>query len=118
MYSIFIHGIEFYGFHGVPPEERVVGHRYRVDVDLVVDGMANSSDAIEDTVDYGRLGQLIVQIGTQETVYTVERLAQLIGERILEAAPLAQQAKVRVAKPLPPAPIIAEVAGVELVVNR
>ncbi len=118
MYTVFIRGIEFYGYHGVPAEERFIGHRYRVDVELRVEGSADQSDRIAETVDYGAVGQLIAQIGTAEKAHTVERLARIIGEAILTQHPLVASLWISVAKPLPPAPMIAEEAGVELELGR
>ncbi len=118
MYTVFVRGIEFYGYHGVPVEERVVGHRYRVDVELRVNGVADNSDEVSQTVDYGELGLLVVQIGAEERVSTVERLARIIGESILAKFGLVESLWISVAKPLPPAPMIADSAGVELEISR
>lgn len=118
MFTVFIRGIEFYGFHGVPAEERVVGHRYRVDVELQVAGNADRSDHISETVDYGALAVQITEIGTIQQVQTVERLARIMGEDILSSQPQVTALKISVAKPNPPAPVIADIAGVELVLTR
>jgi len=118
MYTVFIRGLEFYGFHGVPAEERFIGHRYRVDLELRVEGSADESDHISDTVDYGAIGQMAVAIGTTEVAHTVERLARLIAERILDAHAKVQSVWISVAKPYPPAPMIAAEAGVELELAR
>lgn len=118
MFTVFVRGIEFYGYHGVPAEERVIGHRYRVDVELRVEGLADVSDKVSETVDYGAVGQLITHIGTTEKAHTVERLARMIGDRILADYPLVASLWISVAKPMPPAPIIAELAGVELELDR
>ncbi len=118
MYTVFIRGIEFYGYHGVPAEERFIGHRYRVDLELRVEGSADTSDHISDTVDYGAIGKVVVEMGTGGKAHTVERLARLIGERILSENPLVESLWISVAKPLPPAPMIAEEAGVEMELAR
>lgn len=118
MFTVFVRGIEFYGYHGVPAEERVIGHRYRVDIELRVEGSADISDQVSETVDYGEVAQLITQIGTTEKAHTVERLARLMGDRILSNYPLVASLWISVAKPLPPAPVIAELAGVELELER
>ena len=118
MFTVFVRGIEFYGYHGVPVEEKVVGHRYRVDVELRVEGPADLSDQVSDTVDYGQVAQLVIRIGTTENVHTVERLARLMGDRILAEFPLASSLWISVAKPMPPAPVIADSAGVELELVR
>lgn len=118
MAQIFVYAIEFYGYHGVPEAERTVGHRYMVDVDLTVDEQASLTDNVEDSVDYGAIGQLVVQIGTTERVKTVERLAQLIAEAILAHHPRASSVTISVFKPHPPMPVIASQAGVTLTIDR
>jgi len=116
--QIFVYAIEFYGYHGVPEAERSVGHRYMVDVDLDVDEQASLSDNVEDTVDYGDIGQLVVQIGTSERVRTVERLAHLMAEAILARHERVNSVTISVFKPHPPMPVIASQAGVTLTVQR
>ena len=37
MDKISVHGIQFYGYHGVLPEETELGTRFAVDVDLFLD---------------------------------------------------------------------------------
>ena len=118
MYTVFVRGIDFYGYHGVPAEERHIGHRYRVDMELRVDGSADESDHISDTVDYGAVCRLITRIGVDEKAHTVEKLARLMCERVLTEFPMVSSIWISVAKPLPPAPIMAAEAGVELEVAR
>ncbi|OJU61547.1 MAG: dihydroneopterin aldolase [Armatimonadetes bacterium 55-13] len=117
-FTVFVRGIEFYGFHGVPAEERVIGHRYRVDIEMKVAGDADTSDLIEDTVDYGAISVLIARMGQEVKVLTVERLARMMAERLLDGYPTIQDINIRIAKPFPPAPVIALEAGVELRVTR
>jgi dihydroneopterin aldolase len=116
--QVFLHGIEFYGYHGVPDAERTVGHRYLVDVELEVDERASQSDRVEDTVDYSQIGLLVVEHGMQPGVSTVERLAQVIADAILARYRRVQQVTITVAKPYPPMPVIAQQAGVTLTQDR
>jgi 7,8-dihydroneopterin aldolase/epimerase/oxygenase len=118
MYTVFIRGIQFYGYHGVPAEERFIGHRYRVDLELRVNGTSDTTDHISETVDYGAVGAVVVEMGTGGGAHTVERLARLIGERILADYPLVESLWISIAKPLPPSPMIADEAGVEMELAR
>ncbi len=118
MTTVFVTGLEFYGFHGVPDAEQKVGHRYIVDLELEVKSNAHHSDQLADSVDYGRVSLLALEIGTQHQYRTVERLAQVIGDAILTEFVTTQEVLVRVAKRLPPAPVIAEEAGVQLLIRR
>ena len=116
--TVFVRGLEFYGFHGVPAEERVIGHRYVVDLDFAVSTAATETDRVEDSVDYGAAAQRVVRLGQSERFSTVERLARVLADDLLEAFPAVVSVRIRVAKKLPPAPVIAELAGVELVRSR
>lgn len=118
MTRIFVESIEFYGFHGVPAEERVVGHRYSVDVWLSIQEEASATDEVEDTVDYGAVAELVVSVGTSGQIKTVERLARQMAEAILDLFERVEEVDITVAKRLPPAPVIAEMAGVQLTVSR
>jgi len=118
MYTVFVRGIEFYGYHGVPAEERHIGHRYRVDLELHVDGTADETDRISDTVDYSAVSRIVTRVGADETAHTVERLARIMGERVLQEHPTVASLWISVAKPMPPSPIIADEAGVELEMAR
>lgn len=116
MYTVFLRGLEFYAYHGVPEAERAVGHRYAVDLEVTVTGQADRSDAIADTVDYARLGELAIEVANAAVYRTVERLAAAIAEAILQDFPMASHVRATVVKRLPPANLIAECAGV--VVSR
>jgi len=118
MITLFVTGIEFYGYHGVSDEEQRVGHRYIVDLEMDVNSSSERTDAVEDTVDYGEAALLVVEIGTRDRCRTVERLAQQICDTLLERFPRISEVSVRISKRLPPCPVIAEEAGAELVVMR
>lgn len=118
MYQVFLDSLEFYAHHGVPAEERVVGHRYVVTLAMTVDGRATETDNVHDTVDYGEVASRVFEVATDAQFKTVERLAQRIGESLLAGFPRIQSVEVRLAKRLPPAPMIAEAAGVVLTVAR
>lgn len=118
MYEVFVENLEFYGYHGVSAEERKVGHRYQVSVSLMVDGLAPDSDDVADTVDYATIAQTVVVVSSSTQFRTVERLAKAIGQAVLAHFSLAHSVRVRVAKRLPPAEMMADSAGVEMVVSR
>ena len=118
VYTVFLRGLEFYAYHGVPEAERAVGHRYAVDLEVEVTGRAIDTDAIEDTVDYALLGERAVQVASATAYRTVERLAAAICEAVLENFPLVLRVRATVVKRLPPANLIAECAGVVVARER
>ena len=97
--TVVIRGLEVFGRHGVFPEERALGQRFVVDVEVALAGDAAArTDALSDTIDYGALCDAIAEIVTGEPVALLERLAGLIAERVLQE-PLAFSATVTVHKP-------------------
>ena len=100
--------------HGVTEAEREVGQRMVFDLELVVpDCGATSSDRVEDTVDYGELSGLVVELATAESRLTLERLVDLIGRQVLDRYPVSR-VTVRATKPEPPVPFTMDGASVEL----
>lgn len=98
-----IEGIEFHGFHGVPAEERVLGHRYTTDVELELDlRAAGLSDDFHLTVDYAHAARLVLEVGTGPSVQLVETLAERMAARLLEAFPSVGAVSLSVAKIHPP----------------
>jgi len=118
MYRVFIQNLEFYAHHGVPAEERVIGHRYVVSLDMQVDGNATQTDNVHDTVDYGEVASVLFDVATGRQFKTIERVAQGVGDALLARYPRIQSVEVRLSKRLPPAPMIAEMAGVVINVSR
>jgi 7,8-dihydroneopterin aldolase/epimerase/oxygenase len=118
LYTVFIRALEVYAYHGVPAEERALGHRYVVDVELEVAGDADATDDVRDTVDYGEVGQLVEFVVRNEQCFTVERLAALLADRLLSKFELTVEVSVTVEKPMPPMPVIAEACGVTVVRRR
>jgi dihydroneopterin aldolase len=115
---IYIEGLEFYAYHGVEAEERKIGHRYIADLRVAVEGDAPESDSIKDTVDYAELSKMVVDAARERQFLTLEALAAHLGRRILEEHPLASEVELHLAKRLPPAEIMAEMAGIELTLKR
>jgi len=118
MLTLFVTGLEFYAYHGVPAEEREIGHRYIADLELLVDSEAQYSDDVADTVDYAQTAKLMLEVASAKQYRTVERLGQVICEALLQTFPRIHSVNLRLAKRLPPAPIIAEELGVEIEVCR
>jgi 7,8-dihydroneopterin aldolase/epimerase/oxygenase len=112
---IVLQGIQFYAYHGVPAEERAVGHRYEVDVEVECDlAAAGRSDDVADTIDYGHLARRVVEISRERPFHLIEALAAALAERILGENPPAERVRVRVRKLLPPIDGVVAAAGVEI----
>lgn len=92
----------FYGHHGLKPEERTLGQRFVVDVELERElTTAERSDRLADTVDYGEVFRLVKGVMEGPPRNLLERLAGEIAQRILSAF-LVDSVRVRVHKPHAP----------------
>ena len=118
MITLFISGLEFYGYHGVPSEERTIGHRYTADLELDISCSAQDTDNVEDTVDYASAAKLVIDTSDANTFQTVERFAKVVADELLAKFNRIQKVNIRLAKRLPPAPLIVKELGVELTVTR
>jgi len=106
----------FHAYHGYWDEERQVGQRFEVDVELPVNvQQAASSDNIRDTVDLYKVYQTVERVVTKNTFKLVETLAQVIADTLLREFNLAQ-VRVRVRKPNSPVPGISD--GIEVEIQR
>ena len=116
--TILIEGLEFYAFHGATDAEQEIGHRYRADLTLEVEQTASETDRVRDTVDYGSVMQLVIAICTENQFRTVERLCFIVCTGILEEFGRVNGIECYMRKIMPPAPFIAEQAGVHLRMER
>ena len=99
---IVLEGMQFYGFHGVNPEERTLGQRYIVDLTVELDlSRAGASDRLEDTVSYSHVYQAVRAVMEGEPHNLLESAAQAIVDRVLAEFPIDAVA-VTVKKPNPP----------------
>jgi dihydroneopterin aldolase len=111
---VFIDGIQFYGYHGVAEEERRLGQRFLVDVELNADlRPAGTLDDLSAAIDYGEVLRVVLQIGEQEQFRLLEALAERVASALLERFPVVS-VRVRAIKPAPPVPGAFGVVGVEI----
>lgn len=74
--TVQIRNVQFQGKHGASADERRSSRRFQVDVDLHLPlGRAAESDRLTDTVNYGEVCELIVQIGEARPYRLLEALA-------------------------------------------
>ncbi len=100
--QIILQGMQFYGYHGVNPEERVLGQRYVVDLTASLDlRRAGKSDRLEDTVSYSHVYRAVRAVMEGEPRNLLESAAQAIADRVLAEFPV-ESVSVTVKKPNPP----------------
>src|ERR687892_1309161 len=109
-----IRGLSIHTHHGVTDAEQEIGQRLEIDVSFdVPDCDAVLTDRIEDTVDYGAVCDIVALAATERSYRTLERLAQVVGERLMERYG-SSSVRVRAAKPEPPLPLAIQEVAVEV----
>ena len=100
---IILTGMQFYGFHGVNPEERRLGQPFVVDLTAELDlRAAGASDDLADTVSYAHLYRAVKAVMEGEPRQLLETAAGAIADVILQQHPAVAAVRVRVGKPRPP----------------
>ena len=112
---MFVRGLEFEGNHGYTAAERRGTRRFRVNLTLELPlAAAAASDRIADTVDYWKVSEVVIALGTRSTFKLLEALAGAIGHKIQELYPLARVV-IELEKLAPPCPGVPAACGVRLV---
>lgn len=80
--------IGFDARHGVSAAERRGLRRFEVDVEIHADlAAAERSDDLEDTIDYAKVAELVVKIGTDSEHHLIESLARRMVDALSERYP-------------------------------
>ena len=91
--------IRAYGYHGIFPEERILGQIFEADVELRVDlTRPAQSDDPADTIDYVDVYQVVERLLTGPPQNLLESLAGQIAEVLLQTYP-ALYVIIRIRKP-------------------
>ena len=118
MDKITIKGIHFHGYHGVHSAEREIGQKYEVDLELSLDlSTAGKNDVLAKTIDYTKMVDIVLKIGTKQSFHLFEALAESIATQILDQTS-AIKIQVAVKKLSPPIEPPITHAGVEIIRKR
>src|SRR5690349_9194727 len=113
-----IRGLSIFTHHGVTEAEQEIGQRLEIDVSFdVPDCDAVLTDRLEDTVDYAEVCDIVALGATERSYRTLERLCQVVGERLMERY-RSESVRVRAAKPEPPLPLAIQEVAVEVTHDR
>ncbi len=103
MLTIALSRIEFDGRHGATAVERRQARKFEVDIELDVEvAAAERSDRLDDTVDYSRVAEIIVGVGTGEPHHLLESLARRMLDAVRARFPSARQLRLALRKLNPP----------------
>ncbi|HOD18260.1 MAG TPA: dihydroneopterin aldolase [Candidatus Cloacimonadota bacterium] len=115
--TICLNDMVFYGFHGVFAEERTLGQRFIVSLELTTDDALDKEiRKLDDTVDYTKVYSLLKKIMETDQFYLLESVANIILDKVLAEFPLVKKAKVFIQKPS--VAIQGILKSVELVMER
>lgn len=115
MDKMHIDDMEFYGYHGVIPEENTLGQKFFVSLTLHLDlSQAGKHDDLSQTVDYADVHRRVKEIVEGQPVKLIEALAERIASDLLTAYTRVKEVIVKVRKPNPPFNITFSGVTVEL----
>ncbi|KAJ4823327.1 hypothetical protein Tsubulata_001493 [Turnera subulata] len=98
--KLILRGLKFHGFHGVLPEERILGQKFLIDVDAWMDlRIAGKSDCLSDTISYTDIYGIVKEIVEGPPHNLLESVAHLIASTTLTKFPRVSAVWVKVGKP-------------------
>jgi len=114
MGTIKIKNMVFYGYHGTAQEEKELGGRFEVDLDLYTNlNKAIETDNIENTVNYVEIYKLVKDIVTESNFHLIEALAGKIVKEIFTNY-LLSKVTIRLRKPNVPLHGVVDTVEVEI----
>lgn len=110
-----LRGLRLVGIVGVLPEERTRSQPLVADLDLLVDtSAAGRSDALDDTVDYGAVCDLVAATVENAQPQLLERLVEVVAAAVLDHDDRIAEVQVSIAKLRPPVPHDLASSGVRI----
>ncbi|TCT13972.1 dihydroneopterin aldolase [Natranaerovirga pectinivora] len=115
MDKIIMKNLGFYGYHGVLQEEKTLGQKFFIDVELYVDlKKAGETDDLNYTINYATVYDLIKDITENKVFNLIEALGEHIVNKILSHYQEIKEINIRIKKPEAPVKGIYDYFGVEL----
>lgn len=103
MDRIVLNGMQFFGYHGVLPEENRLGQRFYIDVELFMDlKPAGVKDDLDLTVNYAEVYGKVKEVAEGKPFRLIEALAEQVASVLLQTYTSIYEIAVRVTKPHPP----------------
>lgn len=105
MDKIYLNELEFYGYHGVLPEENRLGQRFVLNLIIESDlREAGQNDDLAKTINYADVYGDCKQIMETEKYELIEAVAERLASVLLDQYQLIKRVTVKVIKPDPPIP--------------
>ncbi len=117
-YKVSLENIRLYGYHGASQNERELGQRFEIDVEITADlSKAVASDSMSETVNYEQVYKLVESEVVNERYHLLETMADKIARDVLERFN-ATEVLVRIRKPSVPIAGSVDHVAVEVVHTR
>ncbi len=101
-YRISLENIRLYGYHGASENERELGQRFEIDVEIIADlSEAVATDSMKRTVDYEKVYRLVESEVVHQKYHLLETMADKIARDVLKEFG-AEEVVVRIRKPSVP----------------
>lgn len=115
MDKIYVKDLEVYAFHGVNKQEKEMGQRFLISLELSLDlREAGISDDLTKTVNYGELSLAVEEEFKKESYDLIEKSAEKLAEFILLNYSIVKSVKVLIKKPWAPIGKPLDYAAVEV----
>ena len=115
---IHLEGMKFYAYHGVLPQEKLVGANYYIDLKLKTDfSHAAKTDELEGTINYADI-HTTVKKEMHITSKLLEHVCQRIASRLFQDFPTIETIDISLFKENPPMGACAQRVGVEVQYTR
>lgn len=115
MDKIYIKDLEFIGYHGVFEEEKKLGQKFLISLDLETDlREAGIEDNLERTTHYGYIAKSVEKIFFSKKYDLIESLAEDIAREILLNYNLIKKIKLEIKKPWAPVGLILNYLSIEI----
>lgn len=115
---IFLKDICCYAYHGVAPQENIIGNEYIINLKLKVNiSRAMQTDDVVDTVNYAEIHEAVkAEMAIPSKL--LEHVCGRIVEKLFERFPDIEEIELRLSKRNPPMGADIDAAGVELRCSR
>ncbi|MBN2651946.1 MAG: dihydroneopterin aldolase [Spirochaetales bacterium] len=117
--KIILKNLSFYSFHGNLPEEKQLGQKFFIDLEICTNlRTAGGSDNVADTINYALAYENVKSIVENKNFNLIEALAEEIAQSTLHNFETAKGVTVRVRKPQAPVNGIFDYFEVEITRER
>lgn len=101
--KIILNKLSFYGYHGLFQEEKKLGQRFVIDLELHTPlHKAGTTDNMNDSIDYGKAYDKVKNVVEGEPRHLIEAVAEGIATELLQTFSSLEACTVKVIKPDPP----------------